>query len=179
MWRMTDVYGYSREGFLELEPDEIAAAILSTMRRYPDQIDLWSQVMESRTSHGDEIANRYAEGLAWLVAEGYLTLATRTAAKVLRRTAARGSRTDPGHGLRTHPANPTRLDRAGPVHGVNVTGTGRPCCTSSTVRSPSGAASSSVAVRGAPTAVQAPIVTWGWRVTMTTTARSDSTASAV
>ena len=63
--------------------------------------------------------------------------------------------------------------------GASTTGTGVPCCRSSTTRSPSGAASVAVAVRRAPTAEHAPIVTWGCRVTMTTTARSDSTASAV
>jgi uncharacterized protein (TIGR02391 family) len=73
---MTDVYGYSREDFLELEPDEIAGAILPSLGRDPAQIDLWSQMMEAREAHGDEIANRVAEGLGWLVSEGYLTLTT-------------------------------------------------------------------------------------------------------
>jgi len=73
---MTDVYGYSREDFLELEPDEVAGAILPTLRRNPAQINLWSTMMEAREAHDDEIANRVAEGLAWLVSEGYLTLTT-------------------------------------------------------------------------------------------------------
>jgi uncharacterized protein (TIGR02391 family) len=73
---MTDVYGYSRDDFLELEPDEIAGAILPTLRRIPAQISLWNALMEARGAHGDEIANLVGEGLSWLVAEGYLTPTT-------------------------------------------------------------------------------------------------------
>jgi uncharacterized protein (TIGR02391 family) len=74
---MPEVYGYDREQFLELEPDEIAAAILPTIRRgSPNQINLWSKLMEAREAHGDEVANRFAEGLSWLLSEGYLTLTT-------------------------------------------------------------------------------------------------------
>jgi uncharacterized protein (TIGR02391 family) len=73
---MSDVYGYDREDFLELEPDEIAGAILPSLRQHPAQISLWNTLMESRQAHDDEIANRVAEGLGWLVSEGYLTLTT-------------------------------------------------------------------------------------------------------
>ena len=66
------------------------------------------------------------------------------------------------------------------AQGRTIVGTGWPSVTRSTARSPSGSASVAVAVRRAPTAVHAcPRLTCGCRVTRTTIARSDSTASAV
>lgn len=66
-------------------------------------------------------------------------------------------------------------------YGATSTVTGVPLNRSSTARSPSAAARVAVAVRRAPTAEHAPPsgARWGCLVTITTTASSDSTASAV
>ncbi len=87
-------------------------------------------------------------------------------------------------GFRVPPPAPSRSLSAGGCgccrgQGVRSTGTGRPSCTSSTARSPRGAASSTTAVRRAPTAEHATGSPFECSMTMTTTAVDDSTASAV
>lgn len=60
---MTDVYGYAREDFLELEPDEIAGALLPTLRATPAQISLWNAMTQARQAHGDQ--SRTSSGRFW------------------------------------------------------------------------------------------------------------------
>jgi uncharacterized protein (TIGR02391 family) len=69
------VYGYSRDDFLELEPDEVGAAIFSTVvgQAAPDQIIPWNSLNQARTQHGEDVANVVGEGIAWLISEGFIT----------------------------------------------------------------------------------------------------------
>jgi uncharacterized protein (TIGR02391 family) len=66
------VYGYSREDLLDLEPDEIAAAILPGIRSGRSPFSLWNILNEARQQHDEDVATRVSEGLSWLLTEGYL-----------------------------------------------------------------------------------------------------------
>jgi uncharacterized protein (TIGR02391 family) len=67
------VYGYSREEFLDLEPDEIAAAILPGIRAGRPPFSLWNILNDARQSHDEQVAIRVSEGVSWLLTEGYLS----------------------------------------------------------------------------------------------------------
>jgi len=61
--RAYDVFGYDLAEFLELEPDQIAAAIYSEVKRQwgsTGQISDWNVVNDARTAHGVEVAGRTA-----------------------------------------------------------------------------------------------------------------------
>lgn len=71
------VFGYSTEGFLELEPDEVAAAILPRLREVAagtqyGQINEWNVLNEARAAHGSSAALKVAEGYQWLRSRGYV-----------------------------------------------------------------------------------------------------------
>ena len=62
---MTTEYGYGRSEFLELEPDEIAAAIFPAIRQHIDtahQISDWNLINHARATYGSDVAARVAEG---------------------------------------------------------------------------------------------------------------------
>ena len=72
---MTLAYGHEMAEFLELEPDEIAAAIFPAIRQQLDashQISDWNLVNDARIAHGNVAAARVAEGWQWLVNEGFV-----------------------------------------------------------------------------------------------------------
>lgn len=72
---MTVEYGYELVEFLELEPDEVAAAIFPAIRQQVDatgQISDWNLLNHARTAYGNDAAARVAEGWQWLVNEGFV-----------------------------------------------------------------------------------------------------------
>jgi uncharacterized protein (TIGR02391 family) len=75
MQRMPDVHGYDLAEFLELEPDQIAAAIYPEVKGQWDrvgQISEWNMLNDARQAHGGEVAARVSEGWQWLVNEGFV-----------------------------------------------------------------------------------------------------------
>lgn len=75
---MSDVYGRDLTDFLELDPDEIAAAIWPEVKRAWESrpsgrlVARWNLLNDARTRYGGEVANRVSEGWQWLVNQGYL-----------------------------------------------------------------------------------------------------------
>jgi uncharacterized protein (TIGR02391 family) len=72
---MPEVFGYDADEFLELEPDELAAAIFEEVKRQWDslgRIVAWNLLNDARQAHGIDVANRVAEGWQWLVNEGFV-----------------------------------------------------------------------------------------------------------
>lgn len=72
---MPYVFGYELDEFLELEPDQIAAAIYPDVNRQWEsagQISDWNVLNDARQAHGNDVAGRVAEGWQWLLSEGFV-----------------------------------------------------------------------------------------------------------
>jgi uncharacterized protein (TIGR02391 family) len=74
---MSGPYGYTREAFLALEPDEVAAAIFPDIKKQVEsstygKISDWNILLAARTQLGDKEAAIVAEGWQWLVTQGFI-----------------------------------------------------------------------------------------------------------
>jgi uncharacterized protein (TIGR02391 family) len=74
---MSGPYGYTREAFLALEPDEVAAAIFPDIRKQVEsssygKISDWNLLNQARTQLGNEEAAVVAEGWQWLLNQGFV-----------------------------------------------------------------------------------------------------------
>lgn len=78
---MSGPYGYPRDEFLELEPDEVAAAILPAVKTMADahdgSIDAWNVINDARIL-GEREMRVVAEGWQWLVTNGFVAPDART-----------------------------------------------------------------------------------------------------
>jgi len=72
------IYGHDDDAFLELQPDEVAAAIMPTIlvewnaRSTQRLVSRWNLLNGARHQHGDRVAAIVSEAWQWLVGEGFL-----------------------------------------------------------------------------------------------------------